>query len=133
MVGYQCQEKNAEITVGQLPDCVSDERQMKQLFNNLIDNAIKYLSPEKPGKISINGWVEGQKAIYCIEDNGIGIDEKFQKRIFDIYYQMDRENSTGQGLGLTIIKRILDRHDGEIRVESVVGVGSKFYISVPMS
>ena len=70
-------------------------------------------------------------SIYCVEDNGIGLAPEHLEKIFEIFYRIAPNRSPGEGLGLTIVRRIIDRHGGKIRVESEVGKGSKFFISLP--
>jgi light-regulated signal transduction histidine kinase (bacteriophytochrome) len=134
-VSYRANEIEASVTCqSDLPPCHADSNQINQLFSNLIDNAIKYLNPKRKGKIHISGHCENERNIYSIKDNGIGIDEKHQKRIFEVYHRLNPgDNVEGEGLGLTIIRRILDRHDGRIWLNSVPGEGSEFFVSLPIS
>ena len=132
LVRFKCEEKGAVITVDSLPDCICDLNQVHQIFTNLLDNALKYLDPQRNGKIQVSGQVQGPKVVYCVEDNGIGIEERYHQKIFDIYYRLDHSGQVeGEGLGLVIIRRILDRYSGKIWVESEFGKGSKFYVSLP--
>lgn len=132
MVRFQCEEKQATITVDPLPDCICDLNQVHQVFSNLLDNALKYLDPDRAGRIHVSGAVQDDKVVYCVQDNGIGVEERYHQKIFDIYYRLDPSDSVqGEGLGLVIIRRILDRHGGEIWLESEFGKGSQFYVSLP--
>ena len=132
MVRFRCEEKQAAITVDPLPECICDLNQVHQIFTNLLDNALKYLDPQRKGQIHVSGTVQGPKVVYCVQDNGIGIEERYQHKIFDIYYRLDPTGQVeGEGLGLVIIRRILDRHSGKIWLESEFGKGSKFYVSLP--
>lgn len=129
---FRARELGAEITVEDLPPCLADGPMVNQVFSNLIGNALKYLDPERKGHISITGKMEGDHCIYCVEDNGIGIPEKCIEKVFEIFHRInpsDREG--GEGLGLTIVTRILDRLHGSISVESKLGQGSKFYVTLP--
>ena len=120
------------ILQNELPVCYGDSSQIDQLFSNLIDNAIKYLDPKRKGRIQISGCLENEQCHYCVKDNGIGIDKNHQKRIFEVYHRLDpNDNTGGEGLGLTIIKRILARHNGTISLESVPGEGTEFLVSLP--
>jgi signal transduction histidine kinase len=103
------------------------------VFSNLIENALKYLGNGKSGLIRISGYQEDGQSVYCIEDNGIGIEPEYRDKIFEIFHQLEPQNSSGEGLGLTIVQRILQRHHGKIWLESEPGTGSKFYISLPSS
>ncbi len=132
LMKFQIDQKQAEVTVETLPPCDCDPEQIKQVFTNLVDNALKYLSGDRPGKIHISGRVHAGNVIYCVEDNGIGIEQRFLPKIFEIYHRLNPDgDAEGEGLGLSIVRRILDRYNGAIRVESEFGVGSRFYVSLP--
>lgn len=132
LMRFQIEKKQAQVTVETLPPCDCDPDQIKQVFTNLIDNALKYLSDDRPGKIRISGRVQAGTVIYCVEDNGIGIETRFLPKIFEIYYRLNTNDAVeGEGLGLSIVRRILDRYNGAIRVESEPGVGSRFFVSLP--
>ena len=106
---------------------------MKELFNNLITNAIKYNKPK--GTIKINVTVEGNDALFVIEDTGVGISEESRPRIFERFYRVDKGRSKkmgGTGLGLSIVKHIVNYYGGSIKLESTLGVGSKFTVKLPI-
>jgi signal transduction histidine kinase len=99
---------------------------------NLLDNAIKYLNPARPGAITVSGRVENDRAIYAVADNGIGIAREHQGKVFEIFHRLNPTSSEGEGLGLTIAQRILERNNGKIWVESDgAGKGAAFYFTVP--
>jgi light-regulated signal transduction histidine kinase (bacteriophytochrome) len=130
---YRTQDVEAEIVFDRLPDCTGDKDQITQVFTNLIDNALKYLDPNQKGAIRLTVETKEDRHIYCVEDNGIGINEAYHDKIFEIYHRLDPKSSAkGEGLGLTIVQRIVDRHNGDIWLESEPGKGSKFYISLPI-
>ncbi len=128
---YQIKEAGVTLEVDILPTCLGDVAQVNQVFSNILENAMKYLDPQRPGAIKISGRVEGEQSIYCIEDNGIGMDQAHLNKIFEIFHQLDPMHSKGEGLGLTIVKRILDRLDGAVWPESKIGIGSHFYVALP--
>ncbi|NLH16355.1 MAG: PAS domain S-box protein [Phycisphaerae bacterium] len=129
---YQSTQCGARIAVESLPDCLADAVQLTQVFMNLIDNAIKYRSPDRSLVIRIYGRVEDARSVYSVADNGIGIASEHQKKVFEMFHQLDPVNGPGgEGLGLTIVKRILGRMDGQIRLESALGVGSVFSVILP--
>jgi len=99
----------------------------------LIVNAIKFLDENREGHISISGKRENGYSIYCVEDNGIGIEEKYREKIFELFYRLEPNKSDGEGLGLSIVRQVLGRLDGKIWVESTIGKGSKFYVVLPFS
>jgi PAS domain S-box-containing protein len=128
---YQINQKRASLLVDHLPTAIGDPTQINQVFSNLIDNAVKYLSPERPGRIHVGGHVEGRRAIFFVQDNGIGIPPEYQGKIFEIFHRLDPSIGDGEGLGLTIAQRILERQNGKIWVESNPGSGSRFFVSLP--
>lgn len=129
---FQIDASGADLSVGPLADCTADVNQIDQLFSNLIDNAVKYLDPSRKGVIRITCTCFDDVCEYCISDNGIGIDPAYHENIFEIFHRLDpNDKSHGQGLGLTIVKRIAARNKGRIRVESALGVGSKFFVTLP--
>ena len=128
---FQIKDKDAELVIGALPPCRGDKTQINQVFSNLLDNALKYLDSNRPGAIKITGQEEKRQSIYCIEDNGVGIAPEHQAKIFEIFQQLDPGTTTGEGLGLTIVWQILDRHNGRIWLESEPGKGSRFFVALP--
>jgi signal transduction histidine kinase len=131
-ISYQIEQGHVNVDVEQLPWCLGDEGQINQVFTNLIDNAIKYSHPDRKCNIRITGSRDEQRSVYCVEDNGLGISPAYKEKVFELFHQLNPKASTvGQGLGLTIVRRIIDRHDGEAWVESESGKGSKFYVVLP--
>jgi PAS domain S-box-containing protein len=131
---YQIRQNDARIKIGAIPNCVGDKALIGQVFTNLIDNALKYRDPSRPCVVTISGDVEKDRSIYCFEDNGLGIEENHLPRIFDLFHRLNPDDTVGgEGLGLTIIKRIVQLQNGDVWAESEFGTGSKFYISLPNS
>lgn len=135
-------ENKIEIRIPRsLPDIYGDYYQMVSLFQNLIVNAIKYNDKEKK-------WIEisykeiensslkpagrNQGLIFYVKDNGCGIDEKYHQLIFEVFKRVpiSGPESSGTGIGLYIVKKIIERHNGRIWVESMPGVGSTFYFTL---
>ena len=119
---------NASITYDDLPTIRADSLQLISLFQNLIDNAIKYRKEEDP-RIHISAEQKGNEWIFSIRDNGIGIDSKGSERIFGMFQRLSNDQS-GTGIGLATCKEIAKRHGGRIWVESNPGKGSTFYFTI---
>jgi len=124
-------ENEAIITHDALPVVMGDELQLVQLFQNLIENGIKFRSKEAP-RIHISAQENGNEWIFTVQDNGIGIDPQYNERIFIIFQRLHgRENYPGTGIGLAICKKIVERHGGRVWVDSQPGNGSTFYFTIP--
>jgi PAS domain S-box-containing protein len=128
---FKILQANVRVEAGQLPPCMGDHMQIGQAFANLIDNSIKFLDKTRPGLISISGKEENNEAIYCVEDNGLGIAPEYQGKVFEIFQRLRPDEAAGEGLGLAIVRQIVERHNGRVWVESTLGQGSKFFILLP--
>ncbi len=128
---YQMRQQEVVLHLGDLPPCMGDLVLITQVLSNLIDNALKYLDPQRPGEITIAGQAEKGWSIYSITDNGIGIPLRQQKSVFQVFHRVDPQREGGDGLGLAIVQRILERHKGKIQLQSVPGRGSTFTIYLP--
>jgi PAS domain S-box-containing protein len=126
------EESGAIVTHDELPTVIADEMQMVQLFQNLIGNAIKFRGHESP-QVHVSSRAEGDEWIFSVHDNGIGIDPQFFDRIFTIFQRLHGRNEyPGTGIGLTVSKKIVERHGGRIWLESEPGSGTTFYFTIPM-
>jgi PAS domain S-box-containing protein len=124
----------AEITYDNLPKIMADSGQILKLFQNLLENAVKFKNPEKNSKVHVSAVLdeENDKYIFSVQDNGIGIEEKDFDKIFDIFKKLNLENEhQGVGIGLSISKKIIERHGGQIWVESEPEIGSTFFFALP--
>jgi len=129
---YQFADKGISFTFSDLPACRGDRVQINQVFSNIIDNAIKFGDPKRPNKIGISGKSEKDHAVFCVEDNGIGIAKEHIGKIFEIFHRLNPAATSGEGLGLAIVQRILLKHKGTVWAESELGEGSRFFIKVPV-
>ena len=111
-----------------------DVRQLSQVVSNLIGNAIKY-TPEE-GIISVRVWQDGDRAHFEVQDNGYGISKEAQEKLFTEFYRVRTEQTAkiaGTGLGLSLVKSVVDAHGGQVGVESEEGAGSRFYVDLPLA
>jgi two-component system, sensor histidine kinase and response regulator len=126
-------ESKAEIHYENLPTLSVDEFQLVQIFQNLVSNAIKFRG-NKPPRINISAVEQDGYWRFCVKDDGIGIAPEHHERIFKIFQRLhSREEYTGTGIGLAICRLAIERHGGTIWVESEVGKGSSFYLTLPRS
>jgi signal transduction histidine kinase len=128
---FQLKKKGVVLQIEDLPDCMGDEVLLTQVFANLIDNAQKFLEPSRSGEITISGKIVNGRAAYAITDNGIGILSEQHATIFRLFNRLSPLQGKGEGLGLAIVQRIIDRHQGQIEVESVPGNGTTFHVFLP--
>lgn len=128
---FQLDEAKAEVRVDALPTCLADNTKTSQIFANLLDNALKYREPSRPLRVTIRGYVQAGQAIYAVADNGIGIAPEHQAKVFEIFHRLDPDATPGEGLGLTIAQRVLDRQNGRIWVEATLGGGATFFVALP--
>ncbi len=129
---HQLQQAEASTPVGSLPTCWGDPTQINQIFSNLVDNALKYGSGHKPLTVRIHGEVQDDMAVYCVEDTGPGIKPEHQDKVWGLFSRLDPGGQVaGEGLGLTVVKRIVQRHRGRVWLESEPNQGSKFFVALP--
>jgi signal transduction histidine kinase len=124
------EECEATIEVGELPKVKGNRLQFCQLMQNLLGNALKYKGQEKP-IIRITSRKQGSEHIITVADNGVGIGPEFQHRIFGLFKRAHGNDYPGAGVGLALCKKIVERHGGQIWVESSLGKGSQFHIRIP--
>lgn len=127
----QIRSANGAITYGPLPTVLADELQLRQLFQNLIGNALKFRSMDPP-KIGVHAVSTSDRCVFSVSDNGIGLEMQYADRIFQMFQRLhELGRFEGSGIGLAIAKRIVERHGGRIWVDSQVGKGSTFYFVLP--
>lgn len=127
------QEKKAQITVAQLPSIEGDERMLRQLFQNIIGNAIKYAKAHTPPELSISVRQNKGRVDITFRDNGIGFDQQYLPKMFTLFQRLhSREAYEGTGLGLAICHKIVEIHNGKIWADSQEGQGAAFFVSLPI-
>jgi PAS domain S-box-containing protein len=127
------QSSGAEVIVETLPQITADVTAIGQVFSNLISNALQYLQPGRPGHIVVGGDSSNGIAHYWVRDNGVGIAASAQLRLFRVFQRFHPDLASGDGMGLAIVKRIVERHGGRVWAESEVRVGTTFHLEVPTS
>ncbi|MGH6876748.1 MAG: sensor histidine kinase [Rhizomicrobium sp.] len=131
-VQHRLAEKNIQLDRrGDFPVVVSDRLALEQIFGNLIDNALKYLSPGRPGHVVVEGRRSGGNAVVDIKDNGRGIAAQDRERIFELFRRAGAQDQPGEGIGLAHVRTLARRLGGDITVVSEIGVGSTFRVELP--
>jgi signal transduction histidine kinase len=128
----QIDERGAEVSIeGVLPDIVGDRLATEQVFSNLIENALKYLKPGRPGQIVIRGRIQGDRVVYAVQDNGRGIAEKDHERIFELFRRAGPQDQPGEGIGLAHVRALIYRLNGAIDCVSALDQGATFHVTLP--
>jgi light-regulated signal transduction histidine kinase (bacteriophytochrome) len=131
----QIGEKQAQVNLKHLPVVIADPTQMSQLFQNLISNALKFHQENEPPIVTIQYQDIGpDKVEISVADQGIGFDESYTDKIFQPFQRLHGHSEyEGSGIGLSVCKKIVERHNGSIRVQSQPGEGATFFISLPVN
>jgi signal transduction histidine kinase len=134
-LGERIERTHAELAYAELPRVRGDEDRLYQLFLNLVGNALKFGREDAPPKVAVSAARHGNEWVFCVADNGIGIDAKHRVTVFDAFTRLHKASSyEGSGLGLAICKQIVEQHRGRIWVESQPGGrGSRFHVALPAS
>jgi light-regulated signal transduction histidine kinase (bacteriophytochrome) len=126
------QETKYRVQVGDLPPCRGDSSMLKQVWLNLVGNAIKYSSKQANPFIEIGAEKRGGMQVYFVRDNGVGFDMQYAHKLFGVFQRLHRQDEfEGTGVGLALVKRIIDKHNGQVWGEAVPGKGATFYFSLP--
>jgi len=124
-------ECGGAIMCDQLPTVRGNLSQIAQLFQNLLDNAVKFRRKEEPPRVRVGAIRDGDAWEFAVADNGLGIDPAYHQRIFEPFKRLHGREYPGTGIGLALCKRIVEAHGGRIRVESEPGRGSTFRFTLP--
>jgi signal transduction histidine kinase len=119
------------VTVRDLPDLVADRTSMEQIFGNLLDNAVKYLEPGRPGSIAVSAERGDGEIVFHIRDNGRGIAKEDISKAFEIFRRVGRQDVPGEGMGLSYVKTLIRNLGGRIWCESEPGKGTTFSFTIP--
>jgi signal transduction histidine kinase len=114
-----------------LPVVAGDPTLLRQLLQNLISNAVKYRSPDRPPRVAISATREDDAWVVAVSDNGIGIPAEHRTRVFEMFTQVERRSGSGHGVGLSTCQRIVERHGGRIRADSELGAGTTISFTLP--
>jgi PAS domain S-box-containing protein len=128
---FKLEQSGAHLTIEKLGGCFGDANLLNQLFSNLIDNSLKYRKREVPLEIHISSVKRNSEIVYSLTDNGIGIPEDRLEKIWDVFYRVDPASAQeGDGIGLNIVSKIVEKHQGEIWVESSLEKGTSFFVKL---
>jgi len=128
---FQLQEAGAEVETDPLPHCLADPGAVNQIFSNLLGNAVKHRSPERPPRITVKGRIHAGRVLYTVSDNGPGIPEGDLPRVWDIFFRPGSAGAGGEGIGLPLAKRLAEKNGGSIRAQSTPGEGMAFIVELP--
>lgn len=127
----QIREK-VRFTLQNLPEVYGDSVMMKQVWINLLSNALKFSAPREVITIEVGGYSENGINTYYVKDNGVGFNQKYENKVFEVFQRLHSSKEfEGTGVGLSIVQRIIHRHGGTVRAESEEGQGATFYFSIP--
>ncbi|MFH1112488.1 MAG: ATP-binding protein [Pseudomonadota bacterium] len=127
---HQLSDRKVNVQLGSLPDTVADQTAMEQIFLNLLDNAVKFMLPERPGTVEISGRHFPDENVFVVRDTGRGIDRAHLTRIFHVFQRVGKQDVPGEGMGLAHVRTLVRRHGGNIWCDSEPGHGSTFTFTV---
>ncbi|CCD99950.1 PAS domain-containing protein [Bradyrhizobium sp. STM 3809] len=130
-IRHQTETAGAVVTIEPLPPLVADPLAVGQIFGNLLDNAVKYLEPGRPGRITVSGEARGREVVVHVADNGRGIRPEDQARVFELFQRAGTRDQPGEGIGLAHVKSLVGRMHGNISLISEAGVGTTFTVTLP--
>lgn len=126
------QRQRIRFILNPLPDAHADATLMRQVWNNLLSNALKFTRTKQNPVIEIGSFTQNDAAVYFIKDNGVGFNMKYADKLFKIFQRLHSlEEFEGTGVGLSIVQRIIKRHGGSVWAESELNKGATFYFSLP--
>jgi light-regulated signal transduction histidine kinase (bacteriophytochrome) len=125
-------DRMIEWRIAPLPDAWGDAAMLRQVMVNLVGNAVKYTRPRERAQITITGEELEAETVYCVQDNGVGFDPKYMTKMFGVFQRLQRaEDFEGTGIGLALVRRILDRHKGRVWADGQVDAGATFWFALP--
>ncbi|HEY8720341.1 PAS domain S-box protein [Pengzhenrongella sp.] len=124
-------ERDLAVVIGSLPTIHGDNALIRQVFVNLVSNAIKFTAPREHARIDIGGDVEDDRKIIWVKDNGVGFDKAYEEKMFQVFQRLHPAEFEGTGVGLAIVQRIVRRHGGQVWADGSVGQGATVYVAFP--
>jgi two-component system, sensor histidine kinase and response regulator len=125
-------EVGGPVEVADLPPVSADRALLRQVWINLVGNAVKYSSKRAAPRVSVGGREEGGECVYWVRDNGAGFDMRYASKLFGVFQRLHREDEfPGTGVGLAIVERIVSRHGGRVWAEGRPDAGACFYFALP--
>ncbi len=129
---HQTPERVLQLNIGELPPAMGDPSLIEQVMVNLLSNAIKFTSSRKTAVIEVGGRTEGKEIIYYVKDNGTGFDEQYAHKLYEVFQRLHSyDEYEGSGVGLAIVKSIIQRHNGRVWAEGKLNQGATFYFTLP--
>jgi len=130
----ECPHRDIDFKMTTMLPGYGDRLLIRQVFFNLLNNAVKFTRNKKPGIVEISSFIDADKVVYCIKDNGVGFDMEYYDKLFGVFQRLhSHEEFEGTGIGLAIVQRIINRHGGRIWAEGKVSEGATFFFSLPSS
>lgn len=127
-------EDGAQIHVGEMPTVAGHSGQLTQLFQNLVGNGLKFCREGVPPVVDVSARRAGTNAVISVRDNGIGIAPEHHQRVFEMFKRLHTQDEyEGTGIGLALCRKIVDRHNGDLALESTVGEGTTFVVTLPLA
>lgn len=132
-VAASCAQDRFVFSLAPLAMTLGDPVLLRQVWRNLLDNAIKYTQPKQSPRIEVGGYLESNMNVYFVKDNGVGFNPAYTHKLFGVFQRLHKtEEFVGTGIGLAIVQRIIHRHGGQVRAEGQIGEGAVFYFSLPI-
>ena len=134
MVTGRIEERGVEVEiVPDMPSVLGDRPRLLEVLQNLIDNAVRFMGAQNEPRVVVGSRKDGEETVYYVKDNGVGVDPRYKERVFDLFERLEPEYE-GTGIGLALVKRIIEVHGGRIWIESEgPGQGSAFCFTIPQS
>lgn len=124
-------DRAMKLEIGPLPGCMGDRSLMTRVCGNILNNAVKFTKLREAALIEVGGYPKENECIYYVRDNGVGFDMAFQDKLFSVFQRLHGEEYDGTGIGLALVKRIVNRLNGQIWAEAKINEGATFYFSLP--